>query len=138
MQALCALRFAICSSCHTTKSGFLSKTLWGLFQLRSDKHRVKSLFLFKYSAVKRCANNSPVRAVKIWVFSHALLGSQKKQHSMRTCTTWYIKKSKQYKFHFSKSVSYYANKKKLALINPRIKGIRSLGNVPNYSCILIL
>ena len=49
-----------------------------------------------------CANNSPVRAVKIWVFSHALLSSHKKQHPMRTCTTWYIKKSKQYKFRFSK------------------------------------
>lgn len=51
-----------------------------------------------------CANNSPVRAVKIWVFSHALLSSHKKQHSMRTCTTWYtVRKANSINFIFQKA-----------------------------------
>lgn len=60
---ICALRSRFYSICHTTIDKSFSPTLWVLLRFTPVNTRFKSLFLFKFSAVKRALTMGFLRAV---------------------------------------------------------------------------
>lgn len=60
---ICALRSRFYSICHTTMDKSFSPTLWVLLRFTPVNTRFKSLFLFKFSAVKRALTMGFLRAV---------------------------------------------------------------------------
>ena len=59
---VCALGSQFCSSCHTTKGRSLCPTLWGLFRFAPVNTTFNSLFLFKWSVVKRARTMSSLKS----------------------------------------------------------------------------